>query len=181
MKPRSPGFVLLALLITICLILSILSEKSSGDNPLTEVIDAFKNILEPLPSYPVVPTPENGTAQFFTSEEKIASFNVENSSVNNFFLKLISVYSQQTIMTVFVRGGYSVSVKVPVGKYYIKYTSGNFWFGDEHLFGVGAVYQIFDKTFEFQIKGNKISGHTIILNKSFDGNLPSKYIKDSEF
>ena len=157
----------------------LLPEGSSRLEKAKELLDGL--ILSQSPNYPIVPTPDNGAAEFFTNEKRIAPLKIETSSKTNFFVKLISADSRETVMTVFIRGGSSVSVDVPIGSYKFMYTSGNKWFGKEHLFGPGALFQEAYKPFDFVENDNQISGYTVSLDKVFDGNLRTKNIKGSEF
>jgi hypothetical protein len=52
-------------------------------------------------------------------------------------------------MTVFVRGGETVETRAPLGKFIVKYASGDTWYGYDHLFGPDTTYTKADETFIF--------------------------------
>ena len=84
-------------------------------------------------------------------------------------------------MTFFVNGGESFEADVPLGIYRVKYASGLTWYGAEHLFGPGTRYSEADKTFEFALQGNQISGYTLELIQQRGGNLHTKSISAAQF
>jgi len=134
-----------------------------------------------VPIYHEEPMPLNGALQIYTNSERIAPLEIITSNGSNYLVKLVSTYSQQPIMTVFVRGGNTISIQVPLGTYEIKYASGKKWYGYEHIFGTETGYSKADKTFTFENTGYKISGYTITLYSVHNGNLRTSKISQSEF
>jgi hypothetical protein len=96
-------------------------------------------------------------------------------------VKIVDWATDVPAMTVFVRSGQSVSTKVPLGSYKIKYAAGIQWYGETHLFGPDTSYSMADKRFDFQEIGNQVSGFTVELFLQPHGNLRTKQIKPKDF
>lgn len=131
------------------------------------------------------PLPESGEILTYVRQEHIAPFEIRSSSGTNYLVKLVDAYSKQTVLTVFVRGGIPVQVKVPLGNYVVKYAAGQTWYGYEHLFGKETGYSKAETTFSFQrestSEGYSINGYTITLFKVQNGNLSTREIRKDEF
>ncbi len=131
------------------------------------------------------PLPESGEILSYVRQEHIAPFEIRSSSGTNYLVKLVDASSDNTVLTVFVRGGTPVQVKVPLGNYVVKYASGQTWYGYEHLFGPQTGYSKAETTFSFQREttreGISISGYTITLFKVQNGNLSTQTIRKDEF
>ena len=133
-------------------------------------------------SYLEAPIPSNGAIQAFSSESRVAPLKIETTQGANYLVKLVSIHSQKPVMTVFIRGGNTVTTKVPLGSYTIKYASGNSqWYGYKLLFGKKTQYSKADTTFTFENTGYQISGYTISLYRVSNGNLSTSSIDPSAF
>ncbi len=152
------------------------SNKSTSKKP-----PAIYSKLKPVPSYPEVVTPYNGATQVYTNGERVAPFEIQTSSDANYLVKLVSAYSQKPVMTIFIRGGKTVSTEVPLGKYEVKYASGEKWYGYEHLFGPETDYSKAETLFTFKNTGYQINGYTITLYRVSNGNLRTSRISPSQF
>lgn len=130
---------------------------------------------------PVQPLPLSGCVQLFSGAETIAPFEIKAAEGSHYLVKLVDAYTGTTVLNVFVRGGTSVSVDVPLGTYEVRYASGETWYGYEHFFGPKTVCSKADKTFAFNVVGGQISGYTISLYKVANGNLRTSQIKTSQF
>lgn len=85
--------------------------------------------------------PENGEIYVFTENPRIAPIEIKTIHRDNYLVKIVSVPSQTTVMTVFIYGGTSVSFDVPLGPHEIKYASGKQWYGYDKLFGKKHQFQ----------------------------------------
>ena len=130
---------------------------------------------------PKVAMPRSGAEQHYTNNKKIAPFKIKTSYGSNYLVKLVSTYSQDTIMTIFVKGGDTVTTKVPLGTYVVKYATGTEWYGYKHLFGKETGYSKADTSFIFENTGYQISGYTITLYRVSNGNLSTTAIDPSQF
>lgn len=125
--------------------------------------------------------PENGSTKYFSNSDAIAPFKIETDTGRNYFIKLVDVNTNNTVVTVFVHENSVVEIKVPLGTYELRYATGIDWFGDEHLFGYSTSYYKADKLLEFYIKDYMTMGHNIKLIKQIDGNMPTKPISKDSF
>jgi hypothetical protein len=127
------------------------------------------------------PLPANGEVQMFSTQEAIAPFEIKSSPGANYLVKLEDSLSGQDVMTIFVQGGNTVQVDVPLGTYLVKYASGEHWYGYVDLFGKDTAYAKADETFSFFTEGNEIKGYSITLYKVEGGNLTTTTINRNDF
>ena len=154
-------------------------ESSSTRKPASS--SAKPSLSKPAPTYPEVALPYNGDTQMFSQGARIAPFEIKTSRGANYLVKLVSVGTGQPVMTIFVRGGNTVSTEVPLGTYEVKYASGEKWYGHEHLFGPDTSYSKADTQLRFENRGGQISGYTITLYRVTNGNMRTKSIKPEQF
>lgn len=133
------------------------------------------------PSYPEYALPENGWSQLYTSERQVARFKVSAPEGTHYWVKLVDASTAAPSLAMFVRGGTTAEVRVPVGTYVIKYASGKNWYGTTYLFGPDTAYGKADQTMRFWIEGNIVHGHSMTLYKVLNGNLHTQTIPASEF
>jgi hypothetical protein len=137
----------------------------------------------PSPTFnpPEIPLPRSGKVTRLVKKRAIAPLAIETTAGTNYFLKLVDNSSQATVMTVFVRGGTTAQVKVPLGTYQIRYATGNKWYGAKHLFGPETTYNRAEDIFNFRRQGNRVLGYTLKLYKVVDGNLQTTPIDPGQF
>ncbi len=133
------------------------------------------------PSYPEYALPENSWSQIYTTERQVARFKVSAPEGTHYWVKLVDATTSAPAIAMFVRGGTTAEVKVPVGTYVIKYASGKNWYGTTYLFGPDTGYGKADQTMRFWIEGNIVHGHSMTLYKVLNGNLRTQSISASEF
>ena len=149
------------------------SAKNKSDN-VTPQSSVFKQLPEELPV--------NGWIQRYHSGEAIAPLRIVTRSQNvHYFVKIVDYYSNRNIASVFVRGGSSVDLDVPLGSYKLKYASGDTWYGNKYLFGPRTNYSMAEKKFDFNVVGNRVSGYTVELFMQSDGNLATSRLSASDF
>ena len=112
---------------------------------------------------------------------RVAPLKIQTSRGASYLVKLVSAYSRKPVMTVFVRGGNTVSTEAPLGAYEIKYASGEKWYGYKHLFGPDAGYSKAESLFTFENTGYQYTGYTITLYRVANGNLRTSTINRSQF
>lgn len=136
---------------------------------------------EASPGYPPVSIMQ-GVQNVFTQAEQIAPLSIRTSAgEESYFVKVVDAYSQNSIITLFVHGGQTLKVNIPLGTYRIKYATGKTWYGEQHMFGPNTRYSEADKTFTFSVNGDQISGYTIELIKQVNGNLRTKSLSAGQF
>ncbi len=99
----------------------------------------------------------------------------------HYFVKLEESGTGRSALTVFVRSGHQVDIRVPFGTYVVKYASGQKWYGYKHLFGPNTAYNKADSTFPFRREGNQIKGFSITLYAVEGGNLSTLPITPKDF
>jgi hypothetical protein len=136
----------------------------------------------PAPSLePELPLPENGEIRTYTSDTPLAPFEIKSSAEANYLVKLVDAGNGKGVMTIFVRGGNTVNVKVPLGVYEVKYAAGDKWHGYGSLFGPFTSYSKATTTFFFRQEERQVTGYSITLYKVLNGNLRTEPINASQF
>jgi hypothetical protein len=133
------------------------------------------------PSYPEYALPTNGTTWSYSSEAKLAPFEITAPFGASCLAKLVDANTGKPVVSVFVHAGSKVEVDVPLGDYVLKYAMGDKWYGETHLFGPSTSYGKANTTLNFRIVGNHYAGHSIRLQKSIDGNLRTESISPGDF
>jgi len=135
----------------------------------------------PKPQIPRQPLPLNGEVQTFYTAERIAPFEIRTSGRQHYLVKLVDVITKTPVLTVFVEGGRTVTLDVPLGTYEVRYTCGNSWYGYKYLFGDSGSYSKADQTFTFSRSLDQVGGYTITLYPVANGNLNTRRIAPTEF
>lgn len=132
-------------------------------------------------SEPQLELPPSGEVRNYSAKDKVAPLQIRSSSGSNYLVKLNDSTTGQPVMSVFVRGGQTEEIEVPLGTYVVKYASGDQWYGYTHLFGPSTQYSKADRTFTFSFNGYQYSGYTVTLYKVRDGNLSTSRIGAGDF
>ena len=131
---------------------------------------------------PTVVRPPSGLyAQNLNGQQALAPLEIKTDPGVDYYVKVIDVVSDIEAITIYIRGGDTVEVEVPLSSYIIKYASGTEWYGDKELFGSETSYNKADDFFAFTDNGNQISGYTITLYQVIDGNLQTISIDKNQF
>ena len=125
--------------------------------------------------------PPNGKTCNGTNRDCIAPLEIRSQTGANYLVKLVNIAYPEEYFEVFVRGGNTVNVDVPIGSYIFKYASGEKWYGDQYLFGPKTACSKASTAFTFQQKGDEVIGCSVTLYKIVGGNLNTEKIKPSEF
>lgn len=99
----------------------------------------------------------------------------------NYYVKISTIKSNKTIETLFIRSGESVTTKVPLGSYVLKYSTGKRWYGKKYLFGPETVYSKAEKIFTFTKENDRTSGYSVELFRQINGNLQTKNISKRDW
>lgn len=159
-------------------------DRSGGSNPDSAPNKpAFVVVAPSQPTFnkPALPLPWNGAIRNHTSADRLAPLEIKTSLGSNYLVKLEDVSSEQNVIDVFVHGGNTIEIKVPLGSYLIKYASGETWYGYQYNFGPEGSYNKADQVFHFRYEGQQITGYTITLYLVSDGNLSITQINPAEF
>ena len=134
-----------------------------------------------VPSYPEYALPTTGTTWSYSSEAKLAPFEITAPLGASCLAKLVDANTGRPVVSVFVRAGSTVTIDVPLGNYALKYAMGDKWYGETHYFGPSTSYGKADTTLSFGVEVNRYTGHSIRLQKSVDGNLRTSSLPPEEF
>jgi hypothetical protein len=119
------------------------------------------------------------------SAAAVASFAVVASSSGlkrtSHLVKLVDVNTGQPVLSVFVRSGETASIKVPLGSYKANIASGEKWYGDIKLFGNETALQQGKAALHFYKDGNAVTGHTLTLAGTINGNFPTRQLSADAF
>lgn len=132
-------------------------------------------------SEPALPLPTSGTIRRYTGAEGVAPLEIKTSSGSNYLVKLEDMSTGNNILDVFVRGGSTVNIQVPLGTYRLKYAAGQTWYGYEHYFGPSTGYSKADSAFRFYNDGYRLSGYTVTLYQVQNGNLSTSRLSPNQF
>lgn len=140
------------------------------------------SISEPAETLPTVAKPSSGIyAQNLNGQQAIAPLEIRTDSGSDYYVKVVDTANNNDTLTIYIHGGETVEVEVPLGSYEIRYASGNNWYGDELKFGSETSYNKADEIFTFSDTGYQVSGYTITLYQVVDGNLQTRSIDESQF
>ncbi|MBW4644860.1 MAG: hypothetical protein KME23_18025 [Goleter apudmare HA4340-LM2] len=160
--------------------------------PIAEVMVVYpgygQTVNQPITQVAQVPSikklPANGAVKQFwksTSKPILAPLKIYIKGNRHYFIKVVNPKLNQSVLTVFIRAGKDVSVKVPIGTYEIKYATGTQWYGENNLFGANTLYGQAEKQLVFQVAGNKVRGYRLYLYPQVGGNLKTKPINRNQF
>jgi hypothetical protein len=152
----------------------------------TNVPTATSPVAQAAPIVPPEPTfqPVNVKPGILVLKRKtnpMAPFSIMTSSGANYYVKLVDLNTGATIVGIYVVGGRKIEVDVPLGRYEMRYASGQSWYGLKHLFGKETSYAKADDAFEFDIQGDYVRGHTVELIEQINGNLDTHPIPAAAF
>ncbi len=125
--------------------------------------------------------PDNGETVTYKEGRVKAPFEIKSSYGTNYLVKLSDAFTDRPVLTVFVQGGNTVEINVPLGTYKVKYAAGSRWYGYTHLFGPQTAYSKARDFFTFERQGDQVNGFSITLYKVQNGNLHTEHINPEDF
>ena len=134
---------------------------------------------------PAVTPPATGTATWLTNADRIAPLEIRTQGTGDYLVKLVETWSGEDVGMVYVTGGTTAEVEVPLGTHTMRYATGTIWYGYDYLFGPDTSYAEADETFVFEreqtVDGWSISGFTVTLYPVTGGNLSTTRLGASDF
>lgn len=151
-------------------------------SPSRDIPSQIKTEVEAF-NQPRLPTLAHGSLNYNTSATPLAPLEIKTpyGSSDYYFVKLVNVSTNRADMELFIHGGRTIEIKVPLGTYIMKYANGTKWYGREHNFGPETVYSKADSLFSFTKDYSGYSGYTVTLYKVQNGNLETEQITAEEF
>ena len=129
---------------------------------------------------PKVALPVNGEIRMYMNKRRIAPLEIRTARGANYLVKLVSVSgtSERTVMTIFAKGGETISTVVPLGTYEIRYAAGEKWCGyrDHFKHETNCCHKA-DRRLTF----TDTARYTITLYSVFDGNLGMSSMSPERF
>jgi hypothetical protein len=124
------------------------------------------------------PQPRQGIYKWYGAVwgEDVAPFTIETAGNENYFIKLEDEFGRP-VRAYFVRGGSTISYKVPAGTFNLKYVTGRSWCGELNYFGAASSFHRADDAFTF----DGPHGWTVRLVHRKGGNLRTRPIKKDQF
>jgi hypothetical protein len=116
-----------------------------------------------------------------TGRAELAPLTLVTSSGADYYVKLLDPQTKADELGIYVRGGHSLEVEVPIGEYEVHYAAGEAWYGIARRFGQDTVYFRATPLFSFTATNDGYSGYTIELILQPNGNLPTTQIGAAEF
>lgn len=175
-----------------CLCVWMYLSVVSGQSPVVEQ-PPVKTTPQPTPEqsysplekyekklFPVIP-PDSGTILRAPALDCVAPLTIVTTGSNDYFIKLVSVSDKSKEFWVYVRGGTTVDIDMPLGVYELRYCTGQTWYGTSDKFGPDTTYCKADSLFPFTETDGYYNGWTVELFVQPDGNLDIEDIDASEF
>lgn len=159
-----------------------ISESDKSESPYkASTAPAYTPPAAPAFNAPIVPISQ-GIQGLFTSGYLVAPLSISTPHGNEkYFVKIVDAVTEAPAMTVFIYGGQTFELKVPLGQYKVKYATGENWYGESLLFGPSTSFNEAETTFFFHDDGYQINGYSLELIKQINGNLHTKGINRNQF
>ncbi len=141
--------------------------------------------LEPAPPAPAAPlvaeavTP--GILYDYTGNEALAPLTVVTSPGEDYYVKLVYEGTNTAAIGIYVQGGVSNEVSIPLGRYEMRYASGTTWYGLTDLFGPETAYAKTLDVLDFHEEDGEYKGYTIELILQENGNLDTEALGPGDF
>ncbi|OGU28052.1 MAG: hypothetical protein A2057_17815 [Ignavibacteria bacterium GWA2_35_9] len=172
------GPILIAAVLIIPFYLLFIADNNSVEKtPVESEPGRAENYLDLTPLSP----PVHETVKTNIDEEMTAPFEIKTDSGKYYLVKLADVGNNSKYFMIFVYGGQTIKVKVPLGNYIMKYCNGNNWYGYKELFGPEGSYNKSEDIFNFNISDGQINGITVTLYGVISGNLEIEAINREDF
>lgn len=129
--------------------------------------------------------PQNTTGYSLYGEDyaqSTAPFRVAVPSTHKYYcVQLYDHLNGKRVVTVYVHGGKTVEIEVPLGTYKLYYSGGDVWYGPFRRFLESGVYRKSEDLLEFYQDGDYACGVDLELQVSIGGNMDSQDISYSNF
>lgn len=134
------------------------------------------------PSYNAVTFPSSGYSVVHNNKERIAPFIVNLPADGEYYYMVLSnCATDRKEVSIYGHSGDSIEIDVPLGSYYLYYTSGTTWYGTKHKFGEDAGFYKADAVLNFYETSDSIYYEEITLYPVTNGNMDTELIDPDEF
>jgi hypothetical protein len=157
-------------------------EKTSSNATSSSSQAAVTTTTETAYPYETKAKPDTGLIKSYSSGSKTAPFTVKTAEDGaDYFVKLVNKSTSNIVYTFYIHNGETLSTKIAVGTYILKYASGTSWYGTEQLFGPDTSYFEGSGELKFYKSGSTVYGFTITLYKVAGGNFDTTEIDPEDF
>lgn len=118
-----------------------------------------------------------GSSGYYFVLDPIALYS-PSEFISSEYAKIIAMNSY---IRLYIHGGSSIDIDVPLGEYEIFYATGDSWLGEDELFGPDTRYYKCDDTFLFEETQSGYNGWTVSLAPVANGNLDTELIDSDSF
>jgi hypothetical protein len=125
--------------------------------------------------------PPHGYTQNFTGRQALAPFSIQSSGSGYYFVKLVDVSTGADAVHLFVHGGRTIEIDVPLGSYYLKYATGQTWYGLDDFFGHETAYSKASTILTFSSDSYRYRGNSVTLYRVKGGNMHTQGISKNNF
>ena len=143
---------------------STFAQSSAGQSSVNA--SAQRNmipVVRAVPAEEEMELPWDGQRIDHTLSANIAQLKVRCAAGNYYLLKLVDSGTGKLITSVFIYGGSSAVIDVPLGKFNVRYSYGQHWFGYRSGFGPKAPSVRGKELLTFEVKGAHASAYAISL------------------
>jgi len=112
-----------------------------------------------------------------SSVVKPGSLTINTSEGSNYYVYLDSKESTKKDVAVYIKGGDTITISVPMGDFKLYYCSGQTWYGKSEKFGSATVGSVANTTLSFGIN----TAYTVTLYAVKNGNMGTKKVNMDNF
>ena len=159
----------------------LLDEVSSLCSPTEEYTKAKETLTQRLKQV----RPHNGKIFRTNIDWGYGKLTLEATKEQDALFKVVSTENEDKFILIYVQAGNTAEARLKDGTYYVKYTTGDHWFGESSRFGADAPFYKSTTTYYYTttIEGNWIYYYAreASLIKTSDDYFTSTTIQASEF
>jgi hypothetical protein len=115
----------------------------------------------------------DGIVRVTKAKTRVVPFQIRTVSGSNYFIKLVNAADDSDMYVLFVRGGSTFKITMPIGTYRLQFASGKTWYGEKALFGEQTTYWTADQMLSFRKSGNDPKPVTIEIPDQRAGHIRS--------
>ncbi len=114
------------------------------------------------------------------AKERVVPLQIKATPGENYFVRLTNVADEHEVIDVFVRGGSTVTLAIPIGKHRVRFAAGSVWYGDKLLFGQRTSYWTIQIPVAFTVQRRKPKPVFLVLGLK-GGNMKTVALDPARF
>ena len=171
----------LVLVFVVFIYLAIDSFNQSPASGANDVKPALSLHQLPVFNAPALATPPHGSIQRYHTLTALAPLEIKTSAGENYLIKLVEASSGRPVVELFVHGGHTIEIMMPLGNFTMKYAAGDTWYGRDYYFGPNTSYSKASSVLNFNQDVSGYSGYTVTLYRVANGNMQTQRLSPEEF